>query len=165
MLVRHAAFALVLAAASSLVIPAAAQTAAPAKRAKSTHPAPKAKAAPAPVQVVIVAADIDQMKAANLVYYGQYDCEFNDKVTITQSPTYPAYVDVTEKKNKWLMKPVLSSTGAVRLEDVGGETLMVQIATKSMLLNVKTGHRLVDACISPKQREMIDAAKTAKASS
>jgi hypothetical protein len=41
----------------------------------------------------------------------------------------------------------------------------VQIATKSMLLNVKTGHRIVDDCISPKQREAIDAAKTAKASS
>ena len=36
------------------------------------------------------------------------------------------------------MKPVLSSTGAIRLEDVRGETLMVQIASKSMLLNVKT---------------------------
>ncbi len=162
MFVRHAVFALALAAAGSLALPAAAQTATPAK---STKPAPKAKAAPAPVQVVIVAADIDQMKAANLVYYGLYDCEFNDKVTITQSATYPAYVDVTEKKNKWLMKPVLSSTGAVRLEDVGGETLMVQIATKSMLLNVKTGHRIVDDCISPKQREMIEAAKAAKASS
>ena len=114
---------------------------------------------------MIAAADIDQMKAANLVYYGLYDCEFNDKVNITQSATYPAYVDVTEKKNKWLMKPVLSSTGAIRLEDVGGETLMVQIATKSMLLNVKTGHRIVDDCISPKQREAIEAAKAAKTSS
>ena len=115
MFARHTVFAIALAAAGSLAIPAAAQTAAPAK---STKPAPKAKAAPAPVRVVIAAADIDQMKAANLVYYGLYDCEFNDKVSITQSSAYPAYVDVTEKKNKWLMKPVLSSTGAVRLEDV-----------------------------------------------
>ena len=160
MFARHAVLALALAAAGSLALPVAAQTTAkPAKASKA------AKAPPAPVQVVIAAADIDQMKAANLVYYGLYDCEFNDKVNITQSTTYPAYVDVTEKKNKWLMKPVLSSTGAVRLEDVGGETLMVQIATKSMLLNVKTGHRIVDDCISPKQREAIEAAKAAKTSS
>ena len=163
MSVRHVVLAFALAAAGSLAIPAAAQSTAPAKSARSTRSSPRA--APAPVQVVISAADIDQMKAANLVYYGRYDCEFNDKITIAQSATYPAYVDVTEKKNKWLMKPVLSTTGAIRLEDVGGETLMVQIATKSMLLNVKTGHRLVDDCVSPKQREAIDAAKTAKASS
>ena len=46
------------------------------------------------------------------------------------------------------MKPVLSSTGAIRLEDVHGETLMVQIASKSMLLNVKTARRIVDECVS-----------------
>jgi len=39
----------------------------------------------------------------------------------------------------------------------------VQIAAKSMLLNVKTGHRIVDDCISPKQRELIEAAKASKA--
>ena len=61
------------------------------------------------------------------------------------------------------MKPVLSSTGAIRLEDVRGETLMVQIASKSMLLNVKTAQRIVDDCVSPKQRELIAEAKAAKA--
>ena len=40
---------------------------------------------------------------------------------------------------------------------------MVQIASKSMLLNVKTARRIVDDCISPKQRELIEAAKAAKA--
>ena len=59
------------------------------------------------------------------------------------------------------MKPVLSSTGAIRLEDVKGETLMVQIASKSLLLNVKTARRVVDDCISPKQRELIASAKAA----
>ena len=43
------------------------------------------------------------------------------------------------------------------LEDVKGETLMVQIASKSMLLNVKTRHRIVDACISQRQRELLEA--------
>ena len=61
------------------------------------------------------------------------------------------------------MKPVLSSTGAIRLEDVRGETLMVQIASKSMLLNVKTAQRIVDDCVSPKQRELMAEAKAAKA--
>jgi hypothetical protein len=38
--------------------------------------------------------------------------------------------------------------------------LMEQIASKAMLLNVKTRHRIVDACISPRQRELLEAAKT-----
>jgi hypothetical protein len=46
-----------------------------------------------------------------------------------------------------------------------GETLMVQIATKSMLLNTTTARRIVDDCISPKQRELIEAAKAAKTGS
>jgi len=60
------------------------------------------------------------------------------------------------------MRPVLSTTGAVLLEDVKGQTLMVQIASKSMLLNVKTRNRIVDACVSPRQRELLEAAKTSK---
>jgi len=107
----------------------------------------------------------EQVKAAELVYYGKYDCEFNQTVDIAQSPKYPAYVMVKHNKGEWLMKPVLSSTGAIRLEDVRGETLMVQIATKSMLLNTMTAHRIVDDCVSPKQREQIEAAKAAKAAS
>jgi len=70
-------------------------------------------------------------------------------------------VDVKHGKNTYLMKPVLSSTGALRLEDIRDEALMVQIASKSMLLNTKTGTRIVDACVSPKQRELAEAAKVA----
>ena len=108
-------------------------------------------------------AQPDQVKAAELVYYGPYDCEFQQTVHITQSQKHSAYVDVKHGAKAWLMKPVLSSTGAIRLEDVRGETLMVQIASKSMLLNVKSAQRIVDDCISPKQREMIAEAKAAKA--
>ena len=83
-------------------------------------------------------------------------------MNILASTTHHFYVDVKYGKTTWLMKPVLSTTGAVRLEDVKGRTLMVQIASKSMLLNVKTRHRIVDACISPRQRELLEAAKTSK---
>jgi hypothetical protein len=130
---------------------------------KAAKPAAKAaKAAPAPA-LVVPDASPEQVKAAELVYYGQYDCEFQQTVSITQSAKHPAYIDVKHGKNDWLMKPVLSSTGAVRLEDVHGETLMVQIASKSMLLNVKSAHRIVDDCIHPKQRELMAEAKAAKA--
>ncbi len=134
----------------------------PAKAAKPAAKA-KAKAAPAPVAFTVPDAPPEQIKAAELVYYGVYDCEFQQTVDIAQSTKHSAYVDVKSGKSAWLMKPVLSSTGAIRLEDVRGETLMVQIASKSMLLNVKSAHRIVDDCVSPKQRELIAEAKAAKA--
>jgi hypothetical protein len=136
-----------------------------AEPAKPAKPAakPARKAAPAPVVFAVPDAQPDQVKAAELVYYGPYDCEFQQNVSVTQSAKHPAYVDVKFGSGNWLMKPVLSSTGAIRLEDVRGEMLMVQISTKSMLLNVKTAKRLVDECISPRQRELVAEAKAAKA--
>ena len=76
----------------------------------------------------------------------------------TATPTVPGALNSPLKSS-----PEAITTGAVRLEDVKGETLMVQISSKSMLLNVKTAHRIVDDCVSPKQREMIAEAKAAKA--
>ena len=134
---------------------------APAKPAAKS--AAKGKTAPAPIAFTVPDAQPDQVKAAELVFYGPYECEFQQTVNITQSPKYSGYVDVKHGAKAWLMKPVLSSTGAIRLEDVRGETLMVQIASKSMLLNVKSAQRIVDDCVSPKQREMIAEAKAAKA--
>ena len=152
--------ALAIAVAGTIAFPAAAQT--------TPAPKPAAKAPPkamkaAPLEAAVPDAPPDQVKAAEMVYYGRYDCEFNLTVDIHQSAKHSAYVDVKHGKGEWLMKPILSTTGAIRLEDVKGETLMVQIASKSMLLNVKTAHRIVDDCISPRQRELIEAAKAAKA--
>ena len=132
--------------------------------AKGAKPAARAaKKAPVAVEPTIAEATPDQAKAAEMVYHGLYDCEFQQTVSITQSAKHPSYFDVKASKGLWLMKPVLSSTGAIRLEDVRGETLMVQIASKSMLLNVKSAQRIVDDCVSPKQRELIAEAKAAKA--
>jgi len=121
-----------------------------------------AKSAAAPREVKLPEATPDQERAAELVYYGVYECELNKNVNILASTTHRFYFDVKHGKTTWLMKPVLSTTGAVRLEDVKGETLMVQIASKSMLLNMKTRHRLVDACISPRQRELLEAAQASQ---
>jgi hypothetical protein len=157
--------ALAFLAAGAIALPAAAQTAAPAAKPAAKAPVKSAAPAPKKPEMIIPEAYPEQVKAAEMVYYGKYECEFNQTVDIEQSPKYASYVTVKHNKGEWLMKPVLSSTGAIRLEDVRGETLMVQIATKSMLLNTMTARRIVDDCISPKQREQIDAAKAAKASS
>ncbi len=155
-----AAAALVLCAA----LPSAMAQTAPAKKPAAAKVANKGPAKAAPVAPALpVAATAEQIDAAERVYYGVYDCEFKQTIDITASPKYPSYVEVKHGKAVYVMKPVLSSTGAIRLEDVRGDTLMVQISSKSMLLNVKTAQRIVDDCVSPKQRELVEAARMAKA--
>ena len=109
------------------------------------------KAAPEPV---IADAGPEQMAAAQKVYTGASQCEFNQMISVEPSAQHAGYIDVRQGKHSWLMKPVMSATGALRLEDVRNEALMIQIGTKTMLLNQKTGQRLVDDCRHPRQLEM-----------
>lgn len=150
-----------------LNLPAAAQTPAPAAKPTTAKPAPKpaarpaakpsAKAAPKaaaakPVDAPLPAATGEQIAAAALTHFGPYDCDFGQKINVGLNERNEGYVDVQLGKQTWVMKPVLSSTGALRLEDVRGRTLMLQIANKSMLMDVAAGRRLVDECVHEKQR-------------
>jgi hypothetical protein len=151
--------------AAPLMAAAQSAPAKPAAKPAAKKPA-KAAAKPAakkpPPAAPLPEATPEQLSAAQLVYYGHYECEFKQVIDIASNSKNAGYVDVKHGKADYLMKPVLSSTGAVRLEDVKGETLMVQIANKSMLMNVKAGHRIVDECVSPQQRELTLAAARAK---
>ena len=127
-----------------------AQTAAPAKaKPAATKAAPKAAVAPA--AKLLAPASPEQLDAAERTLFGEYACEFDQKIDISMNPKTPGYVDVKYKANVFTMKPVLSSTGALRLEDVTGRTLMLQIANKSMLMDTKIGQRMVDNCVHPEQ--------------
>lgn len=143
----------------------AAKPAAAAKPAKAAKPARQraARRKQAPAPIVPAAASPEQIAASERVFYGMHQCEFDQSVDVAVHPEWPAYVSVKFAKATYVMRPVLSSTGAVRLEDVQGETLMVQITAKSMLLNVKAGRRLVDECISAKHREAMAATSLSEA--
>lgn len=97
-------------------------------------------------------ASAEQISAAQRVLIGKYECEFKKSVLVDRNDANPGYVNLTEGRQVWVMKPVVSSTGTIRLEDTRGEALMLQIATKSMLMNVKTGQRMVDGCMHEVQR-------------
>ena len=156
-----AAAALILCAA----LPALAQpnpAAKPAPKAAKPAPAKKAATPPPPPEPVLAEANEAQLAAAERAYLGDYACEFKETVRIEKHPKMAGYIDVFWKKNHFTMKPVLSSTGALRLEDVSGRTLMIQIANKSMLLDTKIGQRLIDDCIHPEQVKLMEAAKAAK---
>ena len=152
-------FKLALSLVASLILstPALAQTT-PAKPAPKTPVKAVAKKPAKPAAPAVPAmpdADAEQLEAAKLAYLGRYECELKKSIDIEPHPDKPGYVDVHWEKQTFTMKPVRSSTGALRLEDVAGRTLMVQIANKSMLLDVKIGQRLVDDCVSPGQRELM----------
>lgn len=150
---RHlAAVALALIAQSSMTAAVAqtAQTAQPAKPAQPAKKAPLNKNIPPPTtpaqRAALPAADEQQLAAAELVHYGKYVCDEKIEVFVEKDQLSAGYVDVRHKKDIWVMKPVASATGAVRLEDIDRNVLVVQIPYKSMLLNVRSGQRIVDSC-------------------
>jgi uncharacterized membrane protein len=116
------------------------------------HAATKAKAKPKAAASTLSTADEQQLAAAERVLYGTYACEFGKHVAISRDTRNTGYVNLSLAKQSWTMKPVASSTGAIRLEDVKGRTLMLQILTKSMLMDQQTGHRVVDGCVHPTQK-------------
>ena len=147
------------------VKPAAKAVEKPAAKAAKPRTKPAArKVAPVPVVVSLAKAEGEQLAAAALTYYGDYSCEFQQTINVNTTPNNDGYVDVRLKNQTWTMKPVLSSTGALRLEDVRGQMLMIQIANKSMLLDTKLGQRVVDECVHETQRAAIAAAAAAAAS-
>ncbi|WP_349743751.1 hypothetical protein [Roseateles cavernae] len=125
-------------------------------------PRGKPVAKPVPPPPPLADATEEQLAATERAYLGTYDCEFKQSVSITRN-IKPGYLDVMWQKDTFTMKPVLSSTGALRLEDVTGRTLMIQIANKSMLMDTHVGRRLVDECLHPEHRAAIEAAKIARA--
>ncbi len=122
---------------------------APAKtQAKPVRTAPPPKTNP-----LTPPATQEQIDAAERTHFGDYQCEFNQKIHVSLAPTAAGYIEVKHLKKVYTMKPVMSSTGALRLEDVRGQTLLLQIANKSMLMDVKAGQRIVDSCVHAIQSE------------
>jgi len=137
--------------------PKAPQSAPKAQAKPASKPAPKRPAnVPPPTTAEQMAdlphADEAQRQAATHVHYGKYVCDEKFEVFVERNPVFDGYVDVRYKKDVWVMKPVASNTGAIRLEDTRGRVLLVQIPFKSMLLNTQTGQRIVDSCQHDMQR-------------
>lgn len=118
---------------------------------KSARSAPPT--APAAAPGVLPPASEEQLSASALVYIGSYVCDFSKSIKVARDTKDEGYIDVQFGKLHFVMKPVLSPTGAVRMEDVRGQMLLLQIPAKSMLLDRQSGHRVVDDCVNEKQAE------------
>lgn len=96
-------------------------------------------------------SDAEQAIAAN-VHVGELPCELGQKVSLRADPNTPGYFHMSLKGERFHMRPVQSSTGAVRLEDTAQGAVWIQLANKSMLMSQKQGRRLADECASPEQQ-------------
>ncbi|MES2612174.1 MAG: hypothetical protein V4679_18120 [Pseudomonadota bacterium] len=113
----------------------------------------------------LIAADAalspEEQAIAMRVHTGRIACELGAFVTVTADPAIPGRFHIEGKGFKYHMTPVVTSTGAVRLEDAKGGAVWLQIANKSMLMNQKLGQRLADECMSAEQTLVAEAAKKA----
>lgn len=85
------------------------------------------------------------------VYTGPQACEAGVSVTLTPDADGSGYFNVTVKSRTYHMYPVVTLSGAVRLEDPREGAIWLQMTNKSMMMNQKTGSRLADDCINPAQ--------------
>ncbi|EJE54805.1 hypothetical protein PMI14_00297 [Acidovorax sp. CF316] len=113
----------------------------------------------------LIAADAalspEEQAIAQKVHTGRIACELGAFVNVTADPAIPGRFHIEGKGFKYHMTPVVTSTGAVRLEDQKGGAVWLQIANKSMLMNQKLGQRLADECMSAEQTLVAEAAKKA----
>ena len=96
---------------------------------------------------------------AGEVHTGRMVCELGNSVTVTADPQQPTRFVVQMRKNTYLMTPVETTTGAVRLEDAQAGAMWLQLPHKSMLMNSKLGQRMADECQSEHQTAAAHAMK------
>ncbi len=138
------------------------------KTAAKTARAP-AKVAAQPIEKAASAVPSDlspeQLAIAEKVYLGKIPCELGAHVTMKADQHTTGRFVLEAGQKRYTMTPVVSSTGAVRLEDAASGTVWVQIANKSMLMNQKLGKRLADECMHPEQLQVAQALRLAPAPS
>jgi hypothetical protein len=92
-----------------------------------------------------------QLSVADRVALGKMPCELSAHVIVRLDPRGAGMFVVELGKQRFFMTPVITSTGAIRLEDTEAGAVWLQLGNKSMLMSQKLGKRLADACVSPDQ--------------
>ena len=151
-----------LAALSTLTLSSAfAQGATPAVNAKAKKAA--AKTAAEPVSATNDNLNPGQLTMADRVLTGVADCEFKEKVDVEKIEGHSGNFKVTYAHKTYIMVPEETTTGAIRLVDTAGAVVWIQIPMKSMLMNQKEHHRLVDNCQEDEQRIAVQSSQKAGA--
>ena len=111
------------------------------------------KAKPAPVQPAAapVALGDEELLLSTQVSVGNIPCELGQSVNLSPDADAPGYFHLQLKNQRFHLRPVMSATGALRLEDQARGAVWIQLANKSMLMDQKGGKRLADECTTPTQ--------------
>lgn len=109
-------------------------------------------AVPAKAMDKAVMLSDEQLAVAPRVVTGVLPCELSQKVSVLAHPEHVGHFSVQAGKQRFVMVPVATSTGAVRLEDAARGVVWLQLANKSMLMDQRQGRRLADACMSADQQ-------------
>ncbi len=133
----------------ALALPAfAAEKATTKSTAKTSHAS--AKQAEAKVLDPVVLSP-EHMAIANKVLVGKINCELGAVVVMTNDEHSPGRFFLDMGSKRYVMLPVVTSTGAVRLEEESSGAVWIQLGNKSMMMNQKEGKRLADDCMNPDQ--------------
>ncbi len=118
----------------------------------SARAVPKVTASAVPVQPL---SDAEQA-VASAVHVGALPCELGQTVHLHPDQAAPGHFHLQTRTHRFHLRPVLTSTGAVRLEDAAQGAVWIQLSNKSMLMHQKLGRRLADECKSPMQQAVAE---------
>lgn len=128
-----------------------------AKKPLSQRVAAKVLEQPPQALVVIESLSAEQKALAQRVVAGNFPCELGVSVDVQPLAAHEGHFRLVLGKQNFVMVPVSTESGAVRLEDASSGSVWLQLANKSMLLNHKQGKRLADACMSADQTRVAEA--------
>jgi hypothetical protein len=131
--------------------PAKQRQAAPANSVSRTEIRSTATQMAAGIAAAEAALEPAELAIAESVHTGVMPCEMGTSVTLASDPAAPGYFDMHGKNFRFRMVPVITVTGAIRLEDRQAGAVWLQLPNKSMLMNQKIGQRMADGCMSQSQ--------------
>jgi hypothetical protein len=99
-----------------------------------------------------------QLEIAKRVFTGRTKCEHGQSVDVEAIQDHPGFFHVAFNGAHFTMAPEETSSGAVRLFDRNAGVIWLQIPVKSMLMNQKQGHRMIDDCKVPEQAAAVQTA-------
>ena len=112
---------------------------------------PAAAVSPAAMPQADAHMGVDELAIAERVHKGQLSCELGASVRVEADASRPGYFDLHGKGFHYRMRPVPTSTGAIRLEDQKAGAVWLQLANKSMLMDQNKGRRIADECANSEQ--------------
>ena len=93
-----------------------------------------------------------ELATAALVHVGSKTCSHGRSVRIEAAPQAAGHFVLQSGGQRYLLRPVETSTGAIRLEDRAQGAVWIQLANKSMLLGQRPNRRLLDDCSNALQQ-------------